>query len=340
MATDDMVDGNMTDLFLGVDVGGTKTAALIADQNGQALGYGVGGPGNYEGVGWEGFRSAVGDAVDQALTHASLELGDIRSAGLGIGGYDWPSQKGIHLDSLAQIGLKMPLEIVNDAVLGILAGADGGWGVSVVSGTGCNCRGRSQDHKREGRVVGGWNRWSGEFAGGYDILARAMQAVTFEWTRRGPATTLSGVFLEATGAENLDDLIEGLYVGRYQILDPLLVMKVFENAKQGDSETLNVFRWAGCELGDMACGVIRQLDFQGEDFDIVLIGSIFKGHPLIADTLKDTVRVIAPGARLVHLTVPPVVGGVLLGMEQAGLDGYKHRDRLVRSTEALIARMS
>lgn len=322
--------------FLGVDVGGTKTAALIADQEGQAVGYGVSGPGNYEGVGWDGFRIAVRAAVDQALKSAGLSQEAICAAGLGIAGYDWPSQRIIHLEALAQIGLTMPLEIVNDAVLGILAGAAHGWGVSVVSGTGCNCRGWSQDHLREGRVVGGHSHWSGEYAGGFDILTRAMRAVTFEWTCRGPATALSALFLEITGARDLDDLVEGLYVGRYHPWDRSLALRVFDIAHQGDPEALNVLRWAGRQLGEMACGVIRQLDLQAQAFDIVLIGSIFKGHPLIAESLADTVRPLAPHTRLVHLGVPPVMGGVLLGMEKAGLDGYTHRERLVETMESLV----
>ena len=36
--------------YLGVDVGGTKTHALIADEAGQALGFATGGPGNWEAV--------------------------------------------------------------------------------------------------------------------------------------------------------------------------------------------------------------------------------------------------------------------------------------------------
>ena len=325
--------------YLGVDVGGTKTAALIADKQGRAVGYGVSGPGNYEGVGWDGFRSSVSDAAQQALAHAGLTLGDINGAGLGIAGYDWPSQKKAHLDALVQIGCHMPLEIVNDSVLGILAGTEHGWGLSVVSGTGCNCRGWSRDHQREGRVVGGMSVWSGEYAGGYDILTRAMRAVTFEWAHRGPATAMSQLFLEATGAKDLDDLIEGMYVNRFKPFDRAIGLKVFEIAHQGDPEALNVFRWAGSELGDMACGVIRQLELETEVFDIVLIGSIFKGHPLIAESLKDRVQKLAPKARLVHLNVPPVVGGILLGMEQDDLDGYAHRARLVSSTENLIADM-
>lgn len=324
--------------FLGVDVGGTKTAVLVANQNGQAMGYAVGGPGNYEGVGWGGFKAAVKDATHRALELAGLALEDITAAGLGIAGFDWPSQKMAHLSALGQIGYSMRLDIVNDAVLGILAGAREGWGLSVVSGTGCNCRGRSRDHQQEGRVVGGASVWSGEYAGGYDILTRAMRAVTFEWSKRGPETALTRFFIQVAGAKDLDDLIEGLYVGRFHPFDRSIALQVFKIAADGDPEALNVLSWAGSELGDMACGVIRQLDLETEAFDVVLIGSIFKGHPIIAASLAETVHQVAPGARLVHLTAPPVVGAVLLGMEQAGVDGYIHSTRLIETTRALTER--
>lgn len=322
--------------FLGVDVGGTKTAALIADQDGRATGYGVGGPGNYEGVGWDGFRRAVRESVDRAIAQAGLKMSDLAAAGMGIAGYDWPSQKTIHLDALREIGFHMPMEIVNDSVLGILAGAEQGWGLSVVSGTGCNCRGWSRDHRREGRMVGGYSQWSGEFAGGFDILSRAMRAVVFEWNRRGPATALSDLFLEVTGAGDLDDLVEGLYVSRYHPWDRSLVLRVFEVAHGGDQQALSVLRWAGSQLGELACGVIHQLEIQAQAFDIVLIGSIFKGHPAIAESLADTVHPLAPRARLVHLGAPPVMGGVLLGMEQASLDGYPQRERLIATMMDLM----
>jgi hypothetical protein len=77
-------------------------------------------------------------------------------------------------------------------------------------------------------------------------------------------------------------------------------------------------RWAGRELGKLANGVIRQLGFQELEFDVVLVGSMYDGNPLLIETMQDTIHAIAPGARLVRLTVPPVVGAVILGMEQAG----------------------
>lgn len=325
----------MTTYYLGIDVGGTKTHALIADESGRAIGFATGGPGNWEAVGYDGLTRVLTEVTRAALAMAGLETGQIAGAGMGLAGFDWPSQHEAHMQAIAPLGLTCPVRIVNDATLGIVAGAEEGWGVSVCSGTGCNCRGWNRDHSREGRVVGGASHWSGEYAGGWDIIMRAMQAVTFEWNRRGPATALTPLFLAHTGARDLDDLIEGVYVGRYYP-KASLVMDIFQTAAQGDPQAVEVIRWAGRELGGMAVGVIRQLALENEAFDVVLIGSIFDGHPLLTDSLGETVHAVARRARLVRLAVPPVIGGVLLGMEAAGLDYGLRRARLIESMRLLV----
>lgn len=325
----------MTTYYLGIDVGGTKTHALLADESGRAIGFATGGPGNWEAVGYDGLTRVLTEVTRAALAMAGLETGQIAGAGMGLAGFDWPSQHEAHMQAIAPLGLTCPVRIVNDATLGIVAGAEEGWGVSVCSGTGCNCRGWNRDHSREGRVVGGASHWSGEYAGGWDIIMRAMQAVTFEWNRRGPATALTPLFLAHTGARDLDDLIEGVYVGRYYP-EASLVMDIFQTAAQGDPQAVEVIRWAGRELGGMAVGVIRQLALENEAFDVVLIGSIFDGHPLLTDSLGETVHAVARRARLVRLTVPPVIGGVLLGMEAAGLDYRLRRARLIESMRLLV----
>ncbi len=324
----------MTDdkkFFLGVDAGGTKTHALISDEKGQTCGFGTAGPGNWESIELEGLLATLQTAVGQAASMAKLNITQISGAGMGLAGYDWPSQREMLLGAIKALGLNCPIEIVNDATLGIFAGATQGWGVSVVSGTGCNCRGWGKDRHSEGRMIGGAPHWSGEFAGGYDILMRAMRAVTFEWGKRGPATALSMAFLKKTGAKNLDELVEGMYIQKYSI-DPAFVMLVFEVATQGDAEALNILRWAGDELGQMACGVIRQLGLERDTFEVVLIGSVYDGHPLMTESMRNTILAVAPGAQLVRLKAPPVIGGVLLGMEQViGQAAYQYRDKLVRS---------
>ena len=321
--------------FLGIDAGGTKTHALIAGETGEAIGFSSAGPGNWESVGYEGLTKNLLDITTRALEMAKITISQMSGTGMGLAGYDWPSQRQAHLDAIQPLNLAHPLEIVNDTMLGILAGSTEGWGISVVSGTGCNCRGWSRDHKQEGRVVGGASHWSGEAAGAFDILARAMRAVTFEWVKRGPATALTPAFLQQTGARDLDDLVEGIYLGRFNF-NTAMTLLVFEIARQGDPQALEVIRWAGSELGMMAVSVINQLELHKESFEVVLIGSLFDGHSLMTESMRETIHGAAPGARLVRLTVPPVVGGVVLGMQEAGLDPRTVRPRLIETTRRLL----
>jgi hypothetical protein len=82
--------------------------------------------------------------------------------------------------------------------------------------------------------------------------------------------------------------------------------------------------------------VIRQLEFEGLDFDVVLIGGMFDGGPLLIEPMRQTILALAPGARLVRLTVPPVIGAVLLGMEQAGLAALERRETLIDSARTIL----
>jgi hypothetical protein len=77
---------------------------------------------------------------------------------------------------------------------------------------------------------------------------------------------------------------------------------------------------------------------EAQRFEVVLAGSLYDGGPMLTDAMQETILAVAPGARLVRLTVPPVVGGVLLGMEQAGLQPGPMRERLIESTAALLGK--
>ncbi|MFN2303262.1 MAG: BadF/BadG/BcrA/BcrD ATPase family protein, partial [Anaerolineales bacterium] len=78
--------------LLGLDVGSSKTHALITDLQGYALGFGHAGCGNYEVVGEDGLINALNEATQQALVSADVEKEDILGMGLGISGFDWPSE--------------------------------------------------------------------------------------------------------------------------------------------------------------------------------------------------------------------------------------------------------
>jgi N-acetylglucosamine kinase-like BadF-type ATPase len=302
--------------FLGVDVGGTKTQALITAQDGRVLGWGLSGPGNHEQVGYEGLQHALQEAASRALAAAGIERNQISGAGFGVAGYDWPSEREPTLQAIRALGLDCPLEVVNDTLLGLLAGASQGWGVSVVAGTGCNCWGWDATRTRVGQVTGR-SLWLGEAAGSSELVVKAMQAVAYEWARRGPRTRLSQAFISYTGAKNLGDLLEGYCEGYYPV-DATAAPLVFDVAAAGDPVAVSVIEWAGRELGELANAVIRQLEFENLAFEVVLMGGMFGGSPQLSLTMQATIQALAPGARLVRLETAPVAGAVLLGMEAAG----------------------
>jgi len=321
----------MSHYFLGVDVGASKSQALVADARGRVLGWGVAAGGNPMDVGYAVLTCVLQTATQEALTTAGLSVDQVSGAGMGVAGYDWPSQRAATLVAIRPLGLCAPLILVNDALLPLLAGAAAGWGVVVVAGTSCNCWG--WDHARRlGRMTG--FAWLGEAAGAKELVDRALQAVARQWTRRGPPTALAPALVARAGARDVADLLEGLTLARLRV-GPEVAPLVFQVAATGDAVAQELIVWAGRELASLAVGVIRQLEFEPLDFDVVLAGSFFKGSPLLAEVMREQIHAVAPGARLLRLQVPPVTGGVLLGMVAAGLDPSCARATLLASVKEL-----
>lgn len=317
--------------FLGVDVGGTKCHGMIADEQGNLVGFGQTGPGNWETVGWDGMHQAIHECVQNALDDAKLTINHIAGAGFGCAGYDWTEDRAPIVKIIDALGMVTPYGLVNDATIGLIAGAKNGWGVVVIAGTGTNARGRDRNG-REGQMTG-ISSYYGENGGATEIIQRAVQEVAMAWTQRRPETKLSNMFLEATGAKDIEDFLAGLARERYE-LSGSIAPKIFQIAEKGDFVARNIIHWAGEELGDMAVGIIHQLSLENESFEVVMAGSIFNGSQSLIDAMKAYVHQAAPKAEFVRLTAPPVVGAVLLGMEQVGLDTTAIRSALLDAATA------
>lgn len=322
----------MSGYYLGVDTGATKSEALIADAQGQVIGYGRSGPGNWEVVGWEGTGTVLREIIEGAAASAGIGVGEIAASGLGLAGYDWPEDHAPHEALLRQIGLRGPLALANDAFPGLLAGAAAGWGVVVAAGTSCNCYGRDAQG-RLGRLTG--SSWLGEYAGSSELVHYALQAVNRAWSRRGPQTALTETLVQAAGARDAGDLFAGLMRGRYA-LNASHAPLVFETARAGDHVAIAGVEWAGRQLGELATGVIRQLGIEDETFEVVLAGSFFLGSERLEELVQEVVTGLAPQASTTRLTQPPVTGGVLLGMEAGGALTPQGRERVLRTAAALL----
>lgn len=320
--------------FLGIDVGSSKTHALIVDETGQCVGFGKSGGGNHQSVGYEALAGVLQESFTQACEASGVTAASIAGAGFGVAGCDFPSDREPHLEVIASLGLSCPLAVVNDGWNGLFAGATRGIGVNVTAGSSNNCRGRNRAGK-EGRIVGNGIMF-GEFGGAHEIAARGLQMVNYAWIRRIPPTTLTQIYVEAAGAKNEADLVEGLSNSQYH-LDSHLAVQVIAAARDGDAAACEILQWAGEELGWLAVSVARQIEMHEEEVEIVQSGSVFRAGELITKPMRDLILQHCPRAKLFRLEGPPVVGAVILGMEQVGFDGYAIRGKIIHTAREQVA---
>ena len=319
--------------FFGVDVGSSKTHALIADETGRCISFGSSGGGNHQAMGYGRLTDVLQKSFLTASQISGIEKDQIAGAGFGIAGYDFPSEREDHLRAIAPLGLSCPVEIVNDGANGLISGTSHGIGVNVTAGSGVNCRGRGKDGK-EGRVVGNGIDF-GEFGGAIEIVFRARQFVNYAWIKRIPPTRLTEIFLEATGAKDELDLMEGLSNNQYHLF-PYLAVSIIDAARQGDQAALEVLRWSGEELGWLAVSVARQIEMENDEIEIVQSGSVFNAGELIVEPMRNIVMKCLPKAKMIRLDGPPVVGPLMLGMQTAGIDPYPMRAKLIETAKQLV----
>jgi N-acetylglucosamine kinase-like BadF-type ATPase len=319
--------------FLGVDVGSSKTHALIVHETGQCTGFGLAGGGNHQRVGYDGLENVLRKSLHDALKMSGVGMAHLAGAGFGVAGYDFPSDREGHLQAIAALGLSCPVEVVNDGWNGLFAGATHGIGVNVTAGSSNNCRGRGRNGQ-EGRIVGNGAMF-GEFGGANEIVHRALQMVNYAWIKRIPPTALTSIFLEVFDAKNEMDLMEGLSNGQYHLF-PHLAIKVMDAARAGDIAACDVARWTGEELGWLAVAAARQIEMENDEVEVIQAGSVFDAGELITQPMRELVLKHCPRAKLIRLDGPPVVGAVILGMEQADFDGYAVRNQIVRTAKELV----
>ena len=303
----------MTQYFLGVDVGNSKSHTIIADSNAQLLAFASAGCGSWEGLGWDGAQMVLHQMVGDALGQANLTIDEIAGAGFGYAGYDWAEDELPHRVMIESLGMNAPYALVNDAMLGLVAGSSEGWGVGVIAGTSNNARGRDKNG-RIARVTGHGIRM-GEYGGALEIVLEAVKAVAGAWTGRGAPTKLTQAFIDYAGAKDEEDLIAGIARYRYKFT-PAIAPTVVSVANDGDAVAREIIRWAGTELGQLANTIIRKLGFENVPVEIVLSGSVYQIGEMLVVPMHQTIHQVAPQAKFIWLDAPPVAGAVLLGMEQ------------------------
>lgn len=305
--------------ILGLDGGGTKTFALVADLHGQLHGFGQAGPSNHQGRGLEAAMLAVERAGRDALQSAGVHEDEVAIVSCGLGGADLPEDFAMLQPALERLKLGGRVDLRNDTQVALRAGTHQNWGVVLICGTGFNVAGRAPDGRELCFPGLGW--LSGDWGGAGMLATEMVRLVMREADGRGRPTVLTSMLLEAFEQPTAYELMRALY--HQQIERPQLLAKVpllFRAAMQADAPAQELIMRLGEELGISAVAVIRRLGLVEQPVEVVLGGSVFKGEgPLLTDTIIQVIHRAAPRAVLVWPDFEPVVGAVLLGLEAAGV---------------------
>ena len=163
---------SMRELLLGLDGGGSKTLALLADAEGRVIGRGIAGASNYQNIGETAAWAALDTAIAAAFADAGLEPSAVAAVGLGLAGVDRPEDRALFEGWAARRFGGAPVVIANDAELVLAAGTPDGWGIALISGTGSIVFGRSP--QGEMARAGGWGHIMGDEGSGYAIGVEAL----------------------------------------------------------------------------------------------------------------------------------------------------------------------
>jgi N-acetylglucosamine kinase-like BadF-type ATPase len=295
---------------LGVDAGGTKTRALLADETGRVVGEALGGGANL---------ATHGELEVEKVLHSLVEKlegeGGARAAAiaLGIAGADRPTDHAVLREILRRIGFKERVVVANDARIAFVAGSKLRVGLALVCGTGSIAWGQSVS----GAIAraGGWGWHLGDEGSGFWIGERAIREVLRASDGRGPATSLEGPLLRHFGIARPEELIGALYDRDYPRHEvALFAVAVEEAALAGDSVARGILDDAAGELVLAAKSVIARLGLEGAPYDVVLSGGTFRALP----SLEAAVRTKLEGgnARVRRLEEEPAVGAVKLALEE------------------------
>ena len=303
--------------FLGVDGGGSKTLAVLADAKGRVVGVGLGGSGNFQGPGVEVARESVRVCTQEALCQAGIQSQDVTASFFGMAGADRPRDFAIVRELLAPIAPGQSWDLENDAVIGLYAGTGDGIGVGVICGSGTNVIGLGPQHKRV--QVGGMGELFGDAAGGGHIGRMAVAQAMRGHEGRGRATSLYPVLCQHFAVDELLDLVDWMYEGRSPNLRELAPI-VFQEAVAGDPVATGILTDVGEEMAVSTLVALEQLFSHTDRPVVVAMGSVFQQaeSPIMLQAFTQRLAVAWPQIEVRVLDCEPALGAVYAAV---GLDG-------------------
>lgn len=312
----------MSARYLAVDGGNSKTAAVVVDASGRALGRGRGGRGDIYGAATiEEALTAVSGAVDTALAEAGATDADITAAAFRLAGVDYREDAQFWDE---HIGRRWPRfgrwSVKNDAYASLRLVDGSGVAASITVGTGPAVAARSHDGREE---------CSGMFVfddlGGAGLGNQALEAVCREWMGLGPVTSLTSALL---GLYDVADAwsLRHAFTRRFDRRPHTDLWKaarvVLAAADAGDDVAREIVGTQARAFVGYADWCARRVGvpLASGELPVLLNGSVaVSEHAAMRVALTRELNAIAPAARVVVATASPLSGVVLDALAEGGI---------------------
>ena len=306
-------------LILGIDGGGTKTAAWLAplDAEGEVLGRGQAGPGNPRAAGFDAALANIDAAIAAAFADAGVPRAAVQSACFGLAGAGRASEQQQITAWLLDRGIARQVQVTGDAEPILAAASPHNIGVALICGTGSLAIGRNA--AGEAVRCGGWGYVLGDEGSAYWIARSGLQAAVRAADGRGPATALLDRFQQALHASESLQLVERVYaaeMSRERLAD--LAKVVFETADE-DDVARSIVSTAAHELALLIATAVQRLAFGGGDYPLALAGGVILNQPRLREELLNQLQQQASAPQSVVLVHEPVRGALALARRLAML---------------------
>lgn len=296
-----------SEIFLGVDAGGSHTTVVVGDAQGRPLARADGPASAMKPAGEKASGAVIADAARRAATQAHVAL-PAAAAMVGAAGAGRTPEQLALAAVLVNLGVARHVRVRGDAEVALNAAFDGGPGILLNAGTGSSVFARDPG----GRLhrSGGYGWQMDDEGGGYWIGRRALGLAAREHDGRGPTSTLLARLIAALGLVDFNDLVRwAATAAPWQVA--ALAPHVLSAAKEGERVAQTLVEQAAAELVGLAA--VLEPHFPGDGpIPVGLMGGLLAGTSPVLAALRTRFATDMPRARLSTGPVDAPLGALKL----------------------------
>ena len=293
--------------FLGLDIGGTKTACALADED-RVLARSRSGSAKILRVDKADAARHLQEALGSVSKESGVPLCDVTASCIGTSGITVAAVRGWLREQMTN-SVSGTLTLVGDEVITLDAAFPGQPGIIVIAGTGSNVIGRGRGGWTTS--AGGWGPALSDEGSGTVICQQALRRV-FHAIDAGDDSLLLHHVLDYLGLRTKEDLVAVANAPEFSFA--ALMPVVVQAASAGDRIAQETMQRGGEKLAELVIHVIRRLAKAEpgieEGLKIASTGSILAHVDLVSNAMQRVLLAKYPQLEFVAGTVDPLEGAL------------------------------